>query len=343
MKPSPRRPNAVTDMVREPDLVRLALVLAGATRTKETLGRALRVLRDTAPGTVWALLDRETQGRYGVSVTAPLGADAVRALLCAACGESAMLDDRILETRGAPRAGPRWYAVAEPESVAHGEPELVLAAWSATERRLPAHGVVAVAARLIASAVRTARILESLLEQSARDVLTATLNRRGILDALRRESARARRHRRPLSILFLDLDRFKEINDRHGHRAGDDVLTAVARRLSGALRASDSVGRVGGDEFLVVLPDTPLSAARRIARRLAKLASAAPVATAAGSVAVSLTAGAALLGADASEERVIEQADLRMLQLKRRRSRLRLAEEDDSITAAPAHGALRGA
>jgi diguanylate cyclase (GGDEF)-like protein len=89
-----------------------------------------------------------------------------------------------------------------------------------------------------------------------RDPLTGLLNRRGFLRELSRVRAFAQRYGAPASLVYVDLDGFKEINDRHGHAAGDAALKAVAERLAGHVRESDVVGRLGGDEFAVVLVQT---------------------------------------------------------------------------------------
>jgi len=99
---------------------------------------------------------------------------------------------------------------------------------------------------------------ESLLKHMAlRDVLTGILNRRAILEQFSTELERARREHACLGVAMVDIDHFKQINDVHGHLAGDEVISHCARHLSQRLRASDSIGRYGGEEFLLLLPDTP--------------------------------------------------------------------------------------
>lgn len=95
---------------------------------------------------------------------------------------------------------------------------------------------------------------EALRHQATHDSLTGLLNRGSILDALECELARARREENPVTVLLVDLDRFKQINDTAGHLAGDTVLREAARRMKRALRRCDSLGRYGGEEFLIVLP-----------------------------------------------------------------------------------------
>lgn len=108
------------------------------------------------------------------------------------------------------------------------------------------------------------------------DVLTGVSSRRRLEDVLERELDRARRGH-PVSVILLDMDRFKSVNDRHGHEAGDDVLRSVARVLQQVTRLSDVIGRWGGEEFLVVCTDTDLEGATRLAERLAAALRESPV------------------------------------------------------------------
>jgi diguanylate cyclase (GGDEF)-like protein len=108
------------------------------------------------------------------------------------------------------------------------------------------------------------------------DVLTGVSSRRRLEDVLERDLDRARRGH-PVSVILLDMDRFKSVNDRHGHEAGDDVLRSVARVLQQVTRLSDVIGRWGGEEFLVVCTDTDLEGATRLAERLAAALRESPV------------------------------------------------------------------
>ena len=100
------------------------------------------------------------------------------------------------------------------------------------------------------------------------DALTGLLNRFGFSGAFSRELERARRYTQPLSVVMIDLDHFKRVNDEHGHAAGDQVLTSVARLLEAQVRQSDLVVRWGGEEFVVVAPMTRLEGAARLAEKL---------------------------------------------------------------------------
>ncbi|MCC6236363.1 MAG: GGDEF domain-containing protein [Dehalococcoidia bacterium] len=109
----------------------------------------------------------------------------------------------------------------------------------------------------------------AILEELARsDAVTGVANRRGLMDDLTAEVYRALRYRRPLSVLMIDIDRFKHVNDTYGHPFGDLVLREVAATLRGSVRASDLVARYGGEEFVVVLPETDLVAAGLTAEKL---------------------------------------------------------------------------
>ncbi|MFP4171871.1 MAG: diguanylate cyclase [Candidatus Hydrogenedentota bacterium] len=95
---------------------------------------------------------------------------------------------------------------------------------------------------------------EALAHQANHDPLTGLLNRRAILEQLDKELARAKRHGAQLAVGMCDIDHFKQINDTHGHQCGDDVLCEIARIFSENLRPYDSIGRIGGEEFLVMVP-----------------------------------------------------------------------------------------
>jgi len=109
----------------------------------------------------------------------------------------------------------------------------------------------------------------SVLERdAATDALTGAFNRRYLDRRLIEEAAGARRYGLPLAVMLLDIDHFKQVNDRHGHQAGDQVLAAVAQRVAEQLRESDVLARYGGEEFLVIAPHTPLPGAAELAERV---------------------------------------------------------------------------
>ena len=119
---------------------------------------------------------------------------------------------------------------------------------------------------------------EALRVQATHDCLTKLLNRMAILEFLRKELSRAVREPQPVSVLMIDLDHFKQINDTYGHGAGDAVLCETARRMQIAVRAYDTVGRYGGEEFLIVLPGCGSSDASTQAERVRRAVAETPFA-----------------------------------------------------------------
>lgn len=124
------------------------------------------------------------------------------------------------------------------------------------------------AVALLAVAIRNVQTLTESRESSFRDQLTGCFNRTYALGALDNELKRASRSGRQVSVLMFDLDHFKSVNDSHGHLVGDAMLTAVGTHISRTLRATDVKCRYGGDEFLIVLPDTPAAGAEHAADAL---------------------------------------------------------------------------
>jgi len=175
-----------------------------------------------------------------------------------------------------------------------------------------------VATGLIAIAVRNVQLFLETREYSLRDGLTGCFNRGHGLETLDGELRRARRSRQPLSILMFDIDHFKTINDQLGHLRGDDLLRAVGAQLTRVLRSTDVRIRYGGDEFLVILPDTPMIGAQQVAesvrREIATLAMVTDGKTVPVTVSIGVaTAGPAELGATA----LVERADSALYEAKR--------------------------
>lgn len=121
---------------------------------------------------------------------------------------------------------------------------------------------------LLSDRARLGTLSEELSRMARTDTLTGLLNRRGLNDQLTRATAHARRRGEPLSVLMIDLDRFKQVNDRFGHDAGDRVLCALADCMRNVLRAEDVYGRIGGDEFMVILEGADEDAAQAATARL---------------------------------------------------------------------------
>jgi diguanylate cyclase (GGDEF)-like protein len=127
---------------------------------------------------------------------------------------------------------------------------------------------LAAAATLLAVSLQNAQLLRELRETSLRDGLTGCFNRTHALEVVDVELRRACRSQMPVSLIMFDIDRFKNVNDRYGHLCGDAVLAAVGSRMRDVLRGSDLKCRYGGEQFLVLLPETPLEGAKRVADSL---------------------------------------------------------------------------
>jgi diguanylate cyclase (GGDEF)-like protein len=169
---------------------------------------------------------------------------------------------------------------------------------------------------------RNCRIRARILELEARvdvDPLTDTLNRRGFERELKRSLAYVKRYGTSAALIYVDLDGFKPVNDRHGHGAGDAVLKAVAATLVRNVRASDVVARIGGDEFVMLLWNVGGSAAAVKAAALESAVYATPVRWGASTLAVGASAGVALLGPLDAPAAVLERADAAMYARKAER------------------------
>lgn len=172
--------------------------------------------------------------------------------------------------------------------------------------------------RILALEDGLVRAREAMRYQATRDALTSLYNRGNILELLERELERARREQTSLSLLFCDLDEFKPINDKHGHAAGDEVLKETARRLQGAVRSYDLVGRYGGDEFLVVMLGCDLECAQKRAEHIRRTVSGTPVGTGAGPVTVTVSVGliTARDWGDAGGAKLLFEVDAALYQAK---------------------------
>jgi diguanylate cyclase (GGDEF)-like protein len=147
--------------------------------------------------------------------------------------------------------------------------------------------------------VGAATTRQALVRQAMTDGLTGLLHHRAFHEALRAEAERATRYGHPLALILLDLDGFKDVNDVHGHQAGDRLLVAVARALEEITRASETVGRLGGDEFAVLLPETGMVGAHATAERIR---------AAIAAQRVTISAGVAELTADGPDD-LVRRAD----------------------------------
>ena len=166
--------------------------------------------------------------------------------------------------------------------------------------------------RLAQRKLELQRALVTIRELAQVDELTRLSNRRHILEALAVEQSLARRSGDALSVVLVDLDHFKVINDRHGHAAGDAVLSAFAGALRAGLRDPDAAGRWGGEEFLLLLPQTTAAAAAAIMDRLREAVAQLPFDHVEAGLRISFSAGVAECDAGEAGDAAIERADRAM-------------------------------
>jgi diguanylate cyclase (GGDEF)-like protein len=184
--------------------------------------------------------------------------------------------------------------------------------------RVAEAGLLALVALMLLTLVLTRPLLrafrwtEEQASEARIDALTGLANRRALEEILAAEISRAHRFTHELAVVLLDLDRFKEINDSFGHAAGDVMLRAVSRLLTSLARQGDTVVRWGGEEFVVVLPETDLAGARRFAERLRRTIEAHAI----GEMKTSASCGVATMLAEDSVEDLLGAADQALYQAK---------------------------
>ncbi len=180
--------------------------------------------------------------------------------------------------------------------------------------------VVAVIGIASAASASQLALLVSLLgarQQASEDALTGLANRRMLDHQLATEMARARRERKPLSVIILDLDHFKRVNDSFGHAVGDEVLVHLSHILRAELRGADLPARSGGEEFCLLLPGIGADDAWRVAERIRQRVEANPTVLSDGrSVAVTVSLGVASLGDSDGAQSLLDRADRAMYQAK---------------------------
>jgi diguanylate cyclase (GGDEF)-like protein len=175
--------------------------------------------------------------------------------------------------------------------------------------------LVALLKRSVADRSRLASLSATMERTAQTDSLTGLFNRRALTAHITRVAAQSRRREEPMSVLMIDLDRFKQVNDTHGHEAGDQVLCAVADLMRDALRGDDVYGRWGGDEFVVVLPATDADAARATIGRLRDAAKGVDLRDVGLPDGIPMSIGAAT-GMHTSTHDLIHSADLALYEAK---------------------------
>ena len=285
-------------------LVRMQLEAAGYTVLEAVDGQqAVKAVQSQAPDAV--LLDIEMPVMDGLETIAALKQDPLTRDVPVVFLSSRDTGSDVVE---ALRLGAQDYLRKPPE-----EAELLARVAAAVEvRRLRA---------------QLQQRTEELDRMSRTDHLTDLANRRHLDEALSQVVASSRAHAFPATVLLLDIDHFKSVNDRYGHEAGDVVLRAVADRLRSRVRAEDLLGRWGGEELLVVAPQTDLHGGRHLAERLRTVVGDEPIATSMGPVSVTISIGGATVpGPGHERDDVLRAADEQLYEAKSAgRDRIRMA------------------
>jgi len=187
---------------------------------------------------------------------------------------------------------------------------------------------------------------EKLLYQATHDALTGIFNRGVSVDALRRERSRQQRESGSFAAILLDVDHFKYVNDTYGHLVGDVVLTEAAQRIKGCIRPYDTLGRYGGEEFLIVLPTADAPGALCVAERIRAAFEAMPIATERGPISITVSLGVAISTETSSfhAESLLQMADEALYRAKQMgRNRIELAEAPEHPAAgSPESAAIAG-
>ncbi len=178
----------------------------------------------------------------------------------------------------------------------------------------------------------TQRLRHDLHQQARLDVLTQRPNRLSMQEQLEAALERTTRSRLPLSVLILDIDHFKQVNDVHGHEAGDFILRMVAERLSTALRPEDSLGRWGGEEFVVILPKTEESAALLVAERLRLACADQPFRLRTTQIHITVSIGVAVAAQNSALHHLLRAADGALYTAKEAgRNRVKAASQSSTL------------
>ena len=186
-----------------------------------------------------------------------------------------------------------------------------------SERTRHLEAVVEERTRHLNQEIARRKELEDELRQLANtDALTGATNRRHFLELCDKELQRARRYGRPMALLMMDVDHFKRINDSHGHALGDEVLKRLVETCQADLRGQDVLGRLGGEEFAVVMPECTLEAAETVAERLRRTLAANTVPAAGESVNFTISIGVVDWAPERSLEATLERADKAMYAAK---------------------------
>lgn len=171
--------------------------------------------------------------------------------------------------------------------------------------------------QLIGASIGNIRLFERIQHQATTDGLTGLVNHKTFYEVLEKELWRSRRYGGPISVIMVDVDNLKKINDTYGHRAGDKVIKEISRKIKESIRQIDTAARYGGDEFAVILPNTSLSDATVVAQRMVETVASSPVTWKKELITLSISVGLGQYDAETNPEDITSRSDQALYMAKK--------------------------
>ena len=169
--------------------------------------------------------------------------------------------------------------------------------------------LVELVGQLVGASIGNISLFERIQHQARTDGLTGLTNHRTFYEILERELWRSKRYGEKISLIMVDVDNLKQINDQYGHRAGDKVIKEVSQRIQGAIRQIDTAARYGGDEFAIILPNTSLADASVVAERMVTVVAGSPVVCRKDEIPISISVGLGQYDADDTPDDITSRSD----------------------------------
>ncbi len=170
--------------------------------------------------------------------------------------------------------------------------------------------------QLVGASIGNIKLFEKTQHQATTDGLTGLANHKMFYEVLEKELWRSRRYGGNISLIMIDIDNFKKINDSYGHRAGDKIILEISRRIKACIRQIDTAARYGGDEFAVILPNTALADATVVAERMVNIVSSTPMAWKKEQIPLSISVGVGQYDAQCSPEDITSRSDQALYRAK---------------------------